>query len=55
MSTAAVKDYEDYLRTVLRELLIALERRQGEPVDLRAWMIYTAYVFRVVLGYKGAC
>lgn len=44
MSTAAIKDYEELLKGVLKDLLTALERMQGEPVDIAKYMIYTAYV-----------
>lgn len=42
MSTAAFKDYEDILRTLIRDLLVSLEKRQGEPIDIAEWMLYTA-------------
>ena len=44
MSTAAIKDYEELLKGVLKELLAALEKKHGEPVDIAKYMIYTACV-----------
>ena len=44
VSTAAFKDYEDILRSLLRDVVITFEKRQGESVNLAAWMLYTTYV-----------
>ena len=44
-SIAAIKDYEELLRAVLRDLLGAFEKRQGESINVAAWMVYTAYVY----------
>lgn len=42
----AVKDYEELLKTVIRDMTAAFEKRQGEPLNLAAWMIFIAYVSR---------
>ncbi|TCD71818.1 hypothetical protein EIP91_003161 [Steccherinum ochraceum] len=44
-SVAAVKDYEEFLASVIRQLIGSLEERQGQTIDLSKWMIYTAFDF----------
>lgn len=42
VAPAAVKEYGEMLKGVIAELMEELEKRQGEDVDLSAWMGYAA-------------
>lgn len=41
MNSAAMKHYENLIRSTVRDLLGALHKREGEKIDIAAWM--TAY------------
>ncbi|THH23060.1 hypothetical protein EUX98_g8119 [Antrodiella citrinella] len=43
MSVAALKDYEELLRVILRDLLLAFENRQEESLNLHTWLGYMSF------------
>lgn len=42
VTPAAIKEYGELLKGVVHELVESLEKRQGEVVDISAWMGYMA-------------
>ncbi|TCD67925.1 hypothetical protein EIP91_011789 [Steccherinum ochraceum] len=45
VTPAAIKEYSEMLKDVVRDFVTALEKRQGEVLDLSAWLGYMAFEF----------